>query len=270
MSPSASAAARPQPLSLPPRGPISVRLATSPAEIRAAQRLRYAVFFDEWGAVADDIAARELRDVEPFDGIAEHLIVVDQHRAAAGIDCGVVGNYRLLRSGADPRGTPFYSAGEFDIAPLLDSGGRLLELGRSCVLREYRDRPVLQSLWRALAAYVAEHRIDLLFGCASFRGTDPAAIAEPLAYLHHHHLAPAALRPQALAGNRVEMDTLPRERIDTIRALRAVEPLIRGYLRLGATVGSGASLDRAFNSIDVCVVLPTRELGARYARHFAE
>ncbi|MEP6634772.1 MAG: GNAT family N-acyltransferase [Luteimonas sp.] len=269
MSSNALQLACPPPSCLPIRGPISVRLAASPAEIRAAQRLRYEVFFEEWGAIPDDLAAREQRDIEQFDSIAEHLIVVDQHRADAGINCGVVGNYRLLRGGDRSRSSAFYSAGEFDIAPLLNSGSSLLELGRSCVLREYRDRPVLQSLWSALAAYVAAHRIELMFGCASFRGTDPAAIAEPLAYLHHHHLAPAALRPRALPAHRLEMDGMPRERIDPVRALRAMEPLIRGYLRLGATVGSGATLDRRFNSIDVCVVLATRHLTARYARHYA-
>lgn len=246
-----------------------MRLAASPAELHAAQRLRYQVFFEEWGAIPDDITAREQRDIEPFDLLSDHLIVVDQRRADAGLNCGVVGNYRLLRSCADNPRPPFYSANEFDIASLLDSGNSLLELGRSCVLPEYRSRPVLQALWTALAGYVNQHRIELMFGCASFRGTDASAIAEPLAYLHHHHLAPAPLRPRALPAHRVDMNRLQDRFIDPVRAMRHLEPMIRGYLRLGAGVGCGAALDRQFNSIDICIVLPTRDLAARYALHYA-
>lgn len=247
---------------------ISVRLAATDAEVRAAQRLRYKVFYEEWGAVADAVALSEERDVERFDEFTEHLIVIDHARAAAGLDCGVVGNYRLLRGDARPPHQAFYSAREFDISGLLASNARLLELGRSCVLRDYRNRPVLQLLWKALARYVSDHRIDIMFGCASFRGTDPALIAEPLAYLHHHHLAQPALRPVAIGLDHVSMDRMAKSEVVPARALRSMEPLIRGYLRLGAGVGTGASIDRQFNAIDVCIVLPTADLTAKYVRHY--
>ncbi len=254
---------------MPDSSAISVRLAATAAEVLAAQRLRYKVFYQEWGAIPDEVALSEERDAEAFDIVAEHLIVIDNARAAAGIDCGVVGNYRLLRSEGDHTMREFYSAREFDISPLLFRPElRLLELGRSCVLREYRNRPVLQSLWKALAQYVSEHRIDLMFGCASFRGTDAAQFAEPLAYLHHHHLAQAALRPMATGKDRIAMDRMPEHEVDSARAFRAIEPLIRGYLRLGASVGEGACIDRQFNAIDVCMVLPTADLAAKYVRHY--
>jgi len=252
---------------MPDSPAITVRLAATSAEVFAAQRLRYKVFYEEWGAIPGPLALSEQRDAEPFDAVAEHLIVIDHARAKAGIDCGVVGNYRLLRSAHAQR--EFYSAREFDISRLqLRNDLRLLELGRSCVLREYRNRPVLQSLWRALAQYVAEHRIDLMFGCASFRGTDPASIVEPLAYLHHHHLAQPECRPRAIGHERIAMDRLPKEKIDATRAIRGMEPLIRGYLRLGASVGDGACIDRQFNAIDVCIVLPTSNLTEKYVKHY--
>jgi L-ornithine Nalpha-acyltransferase len=247
---------------------LSARLATCPEEIRAAQQLRYQVFYEEGGAHADVFTAAQARDVDTFDDIAEHLIVIDQRRADAGINRGVVGNYRLLRDDARPRGRDFYTSGEFDIGVLLQTDLRLLELGRSCILREYRHRLVLQLLWTALARYVAEHRIDLLFGCASFPGTDPAAIADQLAYLHHHHLAPAHWQPHAIGPDAVAMDRLPAATIDAAQVFKRLEPLIRGYLRLGATIGRGAHLDRHFNTIDVCIVLPTAQLSSRYLRRF--
>lgn len=250
------------------RSGISVRLAASPVEVRAAQRLRYKVFYEEWGAIPNAIAAVEERDIEAFDDATEHLIVVDRARAEAGVNCGVVGNYRLRRNTGHPGNDVFYSSHEFDITPLLRADARLLELGRSCVLREYRRRPVLQLLWKALAHYVADHRIDIMFGCASFRGTDASLIDEQLAYLYHYHLAQAGLRPHAIGPDRIAMDRLSREQVDPARAIRQMEPLIRGYLRLGAGVGMDAYLDREFNAIDVCVVLPTADLSAKYVRHY--
>ena len=100
------------------------------------------------------------------------------------------------------------SADEYDISTIEAFPGRVLELGRSCVDAEYRGRAVMQLLWRGIAAYVAEHKIDLMFGCASLGGTDPDALAQELTYLYGHHLAPPALRPRALPGRYVEMQRM--------------------------------------------------------------
>ncbi|MEO8160200.1 MAG: GNAT family N-acyltransferase, partial [Arenimonas sp.] len=206
---------------------IEVRLARSPAEVEAAQRLRYEVFVREWGARP---AAAEIgREADDYDALMDHLVVVDGARGDQ-----VVGTYRLLCQDRLHVDSVFYSSHEFDLSPLLASGQRLLELGRSCVLREYRNLPVLQLLWRAIAGYVAEHRIELMFGCASLRGTDPEAVREQLAYLHHWHLAPPALRPQALAAGRAPMDLLGKDQVDPVRSLRALVPMVKGYLRAGA------------------------------------
>jgi putative hemolysin len=242
---------------------IEVRLARSPAEVEAAQRLRYEVFVREWGAKAEPRGADAQREADEYDALMDHLVVVDRGQGDR-----VVGNYRLLRQDRLQRKAVFYSSHEFDLAPLLGGGQRLLELGRSCVLREYRSGLVMQKLWQALAAYVAEHRIELMFGCASLRGTDPGALREQLSYLRHWHLAPPEQRPRALAGHRVAIDLLPREQVDPVRALRAHEPMVRGYLRAGAWVGEGAWVDEDFNAIDVCIVMPTARLRARHRAHF--
>lgn len=245
---------------------VTVRLARSTAEIQAAQRLRYEVFFTELGATSDPLAHAEQRDVEAIDAVADHLIVVDQRRLD--INLGVVGTYRLLRDDARAGTSSFYSSGEFNIDRLLHSRARLLELGRSCVLRDYRRRPVLQMLWKALALYVTEHRIEIMFGCASFHGIDPAAIEHELSYLHHNHLVRPALRPYAIGRGATTTNRVPHSAIDPIRALRRMPPLIRGYLQLGAKVGVDAYIDTPFNAIDVCIVLPTAELAGKYVRHY--
>ena len=245
---------------------IEVRLARSTAEIDAAQRLRYQVFFQEWGARAEPDVRASGRDRDAFDPLMDHLIVIDHGRSPT--EGQVVGNYRLLRRDRLGAGGVFYSSTEFDLAPLLDSGARLLELGRSCVLREYRSQHVLRLLWEAIAAYVADHRIELMFGCASLRGTDPQALREQLSYLHHYHLAPLPLRPQARGPTRVDMDLMAKAAINPRRARALLEPIIKGYLRVGASIAEGAYVDHQFNSVDVCIVMPTAQLTRRYRHHF--
>lgn len=247
-------------------GNLGVRLARTPAETDAAFALRFRVFFEEMGALPDAAAAATRRDTDAFDAAADHLLVLD-HDLGVG-PAAVVGTYRLIRREAAARIGRFYSAGEYDIAPLLAYPGRVLELGRSCVHEAYRTRGTLQLLWRGIAAYVFQHRIDLMFGCASLPGTDLDALAPALSYLHHNHLAPPPLRPRALAHRHVPMDRLDPGGIDLRAALAELPPLVKGYLRLGGFVGDGAVLDTQFNTTDVCVVVKTDLVTDKYYRHY--
>lgn len=231
-----------------------VRLAESDAEIEAAQRLRYAVFVEELGAAGPlvDHDARLERD--RFDPHVDHLLLFDLRRPAAN---RVVGAYRLMRAAQAAAGDGFYAQSEFDLSPILVSRRRVLELGRSCLHADYRGGAGLLHLWSGLAGYVARHRIEILFGVASFQGTDPQSIAAPLSLLHHRHRAPASLCPRALEPGRQRMDLLEPGSYDPSAAMRAVPALIKAYLRLGGLVGPEAWLDRPFNCIDVCLVLDT-------------
>ena len=124
----------------------------------------------------------------------------------------------------------------------------------------------MHHLWAALGRYVAEHEIEVLFGVASFHGTDTAALAEPLSLLHHRHLAPADLRVRA--REITPMDLIPEAELDRRKAMLAVPSLIKAYLRLGGTVGEGAYIDRAFNTTDVCLILDTKQMSARQTRFY--
>jgi putative hemolysin len=181
---------------------------------------------------------------------------------------GVVGTYRLIRTQGAAKVGRFYSASEYDISPLLRFPGRLLELGRSCVDAAYRNSAAMQLLWRGIAAYVFLHQIDLMFGCASLPGTDPDALAAELTYLFYNHLAPPALRPRALPHRYVEMRRLDPAAFDPRRVQAQLPPLIKGYLRLGGFVGSGAVIDSAFNTIDVAIVVKTDLVTDKYYRHY--
>ncbi|HEY4470476.1 MAG TPA: GNAT family N-acyltransferase [Stellaceae bacterium] len=247
-------------------GPLEVRLAESAADIDAAQALRYRIFYEKMGARPLPGMESERRDRDQFDQICDHLLVLD-HSRGTGLDA-VVGTYRLIRRDAAARLGAFYSAAEYDIGPLIAYPGEILELGRSCVDAGYRARPVMQLLWSGIAAYVFHYEIALMFGCASLPGIDPDALAVPLSYLYHHHLAPPALRARALPERYVEMRRLDAAAIDPMRTLAILPPLIKGYLRLGGFVGDGAVIDEQFNTTDVCIVVKTDLVTEKYTRHY--
>ena len=242
-------------------GSLEVRLARSPEDVDAVQALRYRVFYEEMAAdPSGEMAARE-RDFDRFDTYCDHLMVIDHDRSAAD---KVVGTYRLLRrSVADAHGG-FYSSWEYDIDTIVAHPGEILELGRSCVDPAYRNGTTMTLLWRGNAAYVLHYDVPIMFGCASFPGTDPQEHAEPLSYLYHNYLAPPALRPRARDEHYVNMDLIPKEALDRRAALRAVPPLIKGYLRLNGFVGDGGVIDWQWGSVDVSIVVKTDLVTQRY------
>jgi putative hemolysin len=241
---------------------LQVRLAQNAADIDAAQALRYRVFYEEMGAQPSREMAARRRDFDPYDADCDHLLVIDHARGA------VAGTYRLIRRPAAARHGGFYSAAEYDLGPLPDYPGEILELGRSCTDTAARSGPAAKLMWRGIAAYVFHYRIEVMFGCASLAGTDPDALALPLSYLHHFHRAPDALRARAVPDRYVAMDRMPKEAIDPAKAQALLPPLIKGYLRLGGFVGDGAVIDRPFNTTDVAIVVKTDLVTDRYYRHY--
>jgi putative hemolysin len=247
-------------------GDIELRLAENEDEIRAAQALRYRIFYEEMSAEPTAEMSRLRRDFDSFDDYCDHLLVID--RALPAGPRRVVGTYRLLRRAMAEKRGQFYSVDEYDIRQILAFPGEILELGRSCIEPAYRQRSIMQLMWRGIADYVMYHEIGLMFGCASLAGVDPAAHALALSYLHHQHLAPANLRPRALPSRYVAMNMMPRDQVDARAALGQLPPLIKGYLRLGGFVGDGAVIDNQFHTTDVSVVVVTDRVTGKYYRHY--
>jgi putative hemolysin len=248
-------------------GALEVRLATKKKHIKKAQRLRYEVFYGDGRAIPDLVARFSRRDMDAFDAVCDHLLVVDTEKK---FGRKIVGTYRLLRRDIAEQHFGFYSESEFDIMPILQRHpqARLLELGRSCVLKPYRDKRTVELLWHGIWTYVRQHRIDAMFGCASFDGTDPDRLALPLSFLARNALVRDEWRMRALENRYVAMDRMAETHIDPKRAIAAMPPLIKGYLRLGARFGDGAVIDKQFNTIDVLVVLPVSDIEPRYIAHF--
>jgi len=246
-----------------------VRLAETADEVRSAQRLRYRVFVEEMGAPAPNADASERLESDIYDKYVDHLILIDRFAHPADPLDRVIGVYRLLRKSVALAGPGFYGAGEYDLSHLIGSGREILELGRSCVAKEYRRGVAMHLLWNGLADYVGRVEAEILFGVASFHGTDPQEIAHALSFLNANHLAPPDLSVTALPPNATRMDLLPPDQIDRREAMRQTPALIKAYLRLGGFVGDGAYVDRAFNTIDVCLLMDTARMTDRYRNYYA-
>lgn len=241
----------------------ALRLARDDQDLLAAQRLRYRVFVEELGGTGPMVDHDRRLERDEFDPHFDHLLLIDRRRDPAQMD-HVVGVYRLLTSDRAAELGRYYSETEYDLAPLKATGRRLLELGRSCVDKDYRGGTAMFHLWNALAEYVLERKIEIMFGVASFHGTDAEALKMPLAYLHHHHLAPEDIRVRAMPEHFQAMDLLPADQVDRRAAMAATPALIKAYLRLGGFVGEGAWIDHDFNTTDVCLLMDTVRMSERH------
>ena len=244
------------------QGPVySVSLARTDADLRAAQRLRYDVFIREMGARGGaDVDHDAGLERDRFDAFCDHMIVRDETRGQ------VAGVYRLMRAELAEHAGQYYSESEYDLSALFDSGRRLLELGRTCLHPAYRGGTAMLHMWTGLASYVHKYDIELLFGVASFPGTNLEVLAAPLSVLHHRHLAPQELRVRAKPDGRAPIDLIDEAQLDRRAAMVATPALIKGYLRLGAVVGDGAFVDYEFNTTDVCLILDTARLNQMQRR----
>lgn len=250
----------------------ALQIATTDEDLVAAQRLRYRVFVEELGATGPTVDHQNRRERDDFDAFYDHLILIDRRVDPASLD-HVVGVYRLLRGEVAQNGPGFYTASEYDLAPLNKSGRNLLELGRSCVDAAHRGGIAVYLLWNGLADYVLRHDIEVLFGVASYHGVDISKIAQSLAYLNQNFLAPADLRVRVKSEHYQNLALVPPDQVNRIEAMSQTPALIKAYLRLGGFIGDGAYIDSNFNTVDVCLMMDTAQMSKRhnqaYRRRYA-
>ena len=245
---------------------LELRLARGAADLVLVQKLRYEVFVAELGGDGDMVDHSARLEADRFDPFFDHLMLLDHGRA--GNPC--VGVYRLMRERQAQEAGQFYCDDEYDLTCLRASGCRLLELGRSCLHPDYRGGTAMMHLWTGLAGYVEAHGIELMFGVASFHGTDIAPLAAPLSFLHHRHLAPEPIRVRAHADGYQNMDLIAERNLDRAAASRAIPALIKAYLRMGGFVGEGAFIDRPFNTTDICLVMDVAKIPQRQRDRYAQ
>ena len=246
-----------------------VRLTRNKEERRQVRALRYEVFVEEEGASATEEQKNLREEYDAFDRYAEYLAVFHNGK--------IVGTYRIIDRNAADKMDGFYTESEFNISKIKKVDGNIAEMSRACVQREYRDNAlVMRMLWAGLGEYIVRRKIAILFGVASWVGTKPVESAQAISYLYYNHLTPLGLRATVLSENFADgvnpklsrMNILPREFVVENDARHQMTPLIKGYLRLGATFGKGIFIDKAFNSYDVFVMVQTKNIDAAYQKHF--
>ena len=246
-----------------------VRLTRNKEERKQVRQLRYKVFVEEEGAGTTEEQRALGEEYDAYDRFAEYMAVFHQGR--------VVGTYRIIdRNSAEKMGG-FYTENEFNISKIKKYRGNIAEMSRACVDPAYRENAlVMRMLWAGLGEYIVRRKIGVLFGVASWVGTKPVKSAQAISYLYYNHLTPSRLRATVLPEKFAEgvnpklsrMNILPREFIDESDARHEMTPLIKGYLRLGASFGKGVFVDVPFNSYDVFVMIETRKMDAAYQKHF--
>ncbi|MCQ2581716.1 MAG: GNAT family N-acetyltransferase [Alphaproteobacteria bacterium] len=247
-----------------------VRLTRNKEERKQVRQLRYAVFCEEEGAYATEEQKNLREEYDAYDRFAEYMAVFHKDK--------IVGTYRIIdRNDAEKMGG-FYTETEFNISKIKKSNGNIAEMSRACVDREYRENGlVMRLLWAGLGEYVVKRKIAILFGVPSWVGKNPAESAQAISYLYYNHLSPLHLRATVLSENFADdvnpkmsqMNILPRAFVDEEIAKKQMTPLIKGYLRLGATFGRGVFVDKDFGSYDIFVMVQTKNIDKTYQKHFA-
>ncbi len=247
-----------------------VRLTRNKEERKMVRQLRYEVFCLEENASATEEQKNLGEEYDAYDTYADYMAVFHNGK--------IVGTYRIIDKDAAEKMGGFYTEQEFNISKIKKVNGNIAEMSRACVKMEYRENGlVMRLLWAGLCEYVVKRKVVILFGVPSFVGTNPAQSAQALSYLYYNCLSPSHLRATVLKENldssinpaMTQMNILPRAFVNEDEAKKQMTPLIKGYLRLGATFGRGVFIDKGFGTYDVFVLVQTKNIDKTYQKHFA-
>ncbi|MBQ6109875.1 MAG: GNAT family N-acetyltransferase [Alphaproteobacteria bacterium] len=246
-----------------------VRLTRTKEERKQVRQLRYEVFCLEENATPTEEQRNLGEEYDAYDTYADYMAVFHNNQ--------IVGTYRIIDRAAAEKMGGFYTETEFNLSKIKKVTGNIAEMSRACVKKEYRENGlVIRLLWAGLCEYVIKRKVAILFGVPSFVGNNPAQSAQALSYLYYNHLSPLHLRATVLKENlepgvnpgMTQMNILPRAFVDEVEAKKQMTPLVKGYLRLGATFGRGVFIDKSFGTYDVFVLVQTKNIDKNFQKHF--
>ncbi|MBX2847792.1 MAG: GNAT family N-acetyltransferase [Acidiferrobacterales bacterium] len=236
-------------------GRYDVRLAHSVEQIEAAQNLRYRVLFKESGGQITREMLNSEREEDEWDEVAYHVIVLDRKNSDE-----VVGTLRLVSNQALAVDQPFYTEHAFALNGIRENYEKIIELSRACVSPEGRGGAILMLIWKFTMQFIEKNGYQLMFGCASFKGTDYLDHKQILSYLYHKHLADPNLmpkpKPQVNCVAIGEFSAKPEKG----KKRGAVPTMLRGYLKIGARISDYAIIDPIFNTTFVAIYVDAEEM----------
>lgn len=252
----------PSPPMEPQPGRFVVRMAGTEADVRRAQTLRHATFIASRPGAAPRSAGL---DADPYDARCRHMLV--EERATGRLVCC----FRLMPLAGGAEIGRSYSAQHYELSSLAGYPGRMLEVGRFCVHPDMGGEPdILRMAWAAMARLVDAERVELMFGCSSFEGTEAERYRDAFALLGRRHLAPRRWRPRIKAPKVFPFARRLREaRPDARRAFQTLPPLLRSYLAMGGWVSDHAVIDgdldtlHVFTGLEIAAIPPARARAIR-------
>ena len=238
-----------------------VKIAKDQGEITKALQLRYEVFNLEMGKYPHRGFNQSL-DTDAYDQSCDHLIVIDKDKDT------VVGTYRLSLSRKINKDLGFYSEKLFEISRIKKINGNIMELGRSCVHKDYRDQLVINLLWSGIAKYIKDNNIRYLFGSVRLNTTDPQEVSKTFKWIKQRYYAPLKYRVYPLPNYRFRGLDKSIALVDSKEILKGLPPLVKGYLRLGVKICGEPAVNPDFGSIVLFILLDIEKMSAAYKRHY--
>jgi len=240
-----------------------VKIAQGKLELEGAFRLRHEIFKLEMGSghLHEDDSGF---DKDAYDEICDHLIVIDKTKDK------IVGTYRFLRGLKVDKKLGFYCERFFDISNIkrLSDGFEIVELGRSCIHRDYRSRPVINLLWNGIAKYIKDYKIRYLFGATRLLSTQPDDVSRVFKFLKGKSYSESEFRVHPKPENvfrglkkDIEIGN-PRE------IIRMLPPLIKGYLRAGVKICGLPAVNTDLGSVVIFILLDVEKMSRTYKKHF--
>lgn len=242
-----------------------VKLADSKNEIKSAQKLRYQVFFSERNKKKIFNIDNFRKDSDKYDNYCDHIVVI--HKKSKFSRNKIVGTYRLLKQSVAENKSGFYSSEEYDLTKLLNSNKyfNMLELSRSCISKDFRNKNVLQLMWKEIYKYIENNKVDAMFGTASFLDTNLYNLSNQLIYLNNSRKMPNEIMVNALDKCRAKIDYSRNIKMN-LKLVKSLPTLIKGYLKLNAYIGDGAVVDHKFKTTDIFVFLPVNDINYQYVK----
>lgn len=215
------------------RGKYRARLVKTSADLAAVLALRTRAF------------QTSKPDGDDFDSACEHVLVEDCQSDK------IVCCFRILMLEGGNELSRSYSAQFYDLQPLQSFPDRMVELGRFCVDPDHQDPDILRIAWGAMTSFVDENRVEMLFGCSSFAGTETTDYLDAFAMLKARHLAPKRWLPRVKAPDVFRYAARLRRKPDAKKAMSGMPPLLKTYLMMGGWVSDHAVVDRQMNTLHV-------------------
>ncbi len=240
-------------------GDYHVKVASNIFDVIKALQLRHKVFLEY--KVKDP---RWKIDLDKYDYMADHLIVMNKKNRK------IVGTYRFICSSFYH---DFYSGSEFDISNILFIEDIKLEVGRACIHPDFRNRTVLQLLWKGIAQYLKYSGAKYLFGCSSIPSHPLNSAVSIQNYLMDNYLVEAGFRvtpkikPEAGFYQSARKEKENPEGVNPkIKSL--LPPLLRGYLEMGCKICGEPAYDKDFGTYDYFTLLDVSALNPKFFKKF--